>query len=199
MTEKLSAATLFRDFEDVRFRLQDTYIKVGRHIFRVEDMTCRSYNDTRTTKIIGREISGRFEKSARLGLLPLQTMFDAPVGYHLDRWYSRGPIRNRFQGITVRTMWGLNPYGDVIQGADVTLSNLLLALNNQPEVFSPPPGFRKGSGIRTNKVMITKGDAVIYRGRYIGDLFDKHSFKSAITDPTQQMMSDLSKALLIPR
>src|SRR5690606_10703028 len=132
---------LFLDANDASFRLLDTWIMIGRKPFLVAEVRPEGYNPRVMTKILG-----CFWDKAYEGLAPSQefwlerlsvlTMFACPRGYYRDTWISRGPSRNRFQGIKRSALWGLTRHSEYVPAPEIPIGELLYGLANQPKIYT---------------------------------------------------------------
>lgn len=159
----MSAADLFKNAYDVDFRLNNTWLMIGKEPYYVRG-TAAETNDAAETRLI--LVGGKNkEQLVRLGSLPLRAMTACPHGYFLGSWVARGPARHRFQGITRSSFWSVLPQGGIQYFGVDDCGDLLYRLANQPRIR---PQGKRASGVLTRDVYINEGGQVFVRGRLRG-------------------------------
>lgn len=187
----MSAADLFRDSEDVRFRLQDTYLVIGRtlaHVAVVHNLSQMIAGKS----ILDLTLSGAGHRSVLLQHLPLSAMYNCPSGYVGNYWLSRGPCRQRYQGLVPGSLWGVNKYGDIIHGGIEGLGRDLKNLLSQPS--KRKKALRKGVPA-TNEIMVDLESHVLYKGNYVG-AYEGKAEMTLHVEPTEGLLTSLDNAAI---
>lgn len=193
----MSAADLFKDHNDVYFRLYKTHIVIGKLVARVRDAS-PGYSPSAENTYLFLELQSEGDtRAVKLGNLPLSSMVYCPVGYIGESWLSRGPDRNRYQGITGETLWHKTPDG--VLGPHFGLGSqelrqILTALLAQPK--RKTRRMRKGSPI-TNKILVTKDDLVLNCGEIVGEYAGKNKV-ALLGTPSPVLLHNLELAALSP-
>lgn len=183
----MSAADLFKDRYDVEFRLKGTWIMIGRHPYFVRNVlsdsgypedTCLFLNNLKDEEI-----------NVQLGRLPLNAMTSCPSGYFEGIWYSRGPDRNRYQGITGSSLWSVYPDGSLGTDGVGNCRKVLKELSMQPRTRRPG---KRPSGIITRDVYIGTAGQVLVRGRVRGKYLGENTVKplTEINPLTQTLLEN---------
>lgn len=159
----MSAADLFKDAWDAEFRLKGTFIMVGKKPYFVRNVMAVGGSDTATALLILSDDKDD-EFHVALGRLPLSAMTACPQGYHDGVWYTRGPARHRYQGITGSSFWAVMHNGVVDPCGTGNTQRLLSLLARQPKKRRPG---KRPTGILTKDVYIEPGsNRVLIQGRH---------------------------------
>lgn len=170
----MSAADLFANSYDVEFRLQNTWIVVGKMPLFIRSV---GGHPVVAKVILGcRDLQGR-EYAIPLGKLPLSAMTNCPWGYCEGMWFAHGPARHRFQGLKQWSFWVVMMDGSMRGNDYVGVEYLLPSIINQPAVNTKPVTTQRG--VITRDVSVTMDDYVLIRGVIRG----KYSRNRVLLDP----------------
>ncbi len=188
----MSAADYFRDVNDVSWRLDRTYLYIGRQLWYVESTKGMPSlpAGSAVLELYNRKHGGRL---VNLKDLPEQALFDAPRGYVKNNagvyWGARGPVRDRHQGLKMYSMWYLNIEGiSPQQGIFDLTSDYVTAMAGCCNRLQ-----RKSWGRVSKEVLLYQGKAY-YQGRHIGENPWDTEVKITETQPTEFLVQALSKA-----
>lgn len=194
----MAASDLFVDHNDASFRLVDTHLIIGRDIFYVESVCPGSeiksifLEGNLSTKCTGYD--SPTPRVFNLSKLSVLTMFNCPSGYIGDEWFSRGPLRARYQGLRRTSLWGRDVYGDWVPPPERPLWETLAKLLRQPKIYTGSAAV--GGVTRTNKVRISKSGGVLHKGAYIGEYHGNNKIKLSVGYLTIDQIHDLANANL---
>lgn len=158
----MSAAELFNGHEDAVFRLNKTFLVFGKTFVKVTDMTY----DSKGTQLLLRR--GHIDRWVALADIPLHVMAACPQGYFEEGYFTRGPDRNRYQGLLASSFH----YRDTLMGGvypnfkyscEEVLCGLLSQKGYRTESVAP----KKGQ-VLTNQVRIGHDHELIWRGLNVG-------------------------------
>lgn len=157
----MSAANLFRNWEDAHFRLLNTYLYIGKSVWKVVEVGPHRENFASLT-LNG---SKTLVEGVPLARLPESAMTAAPIGYADGNWFVRGPARHRYQGLTAQSMWRVYADGSSENAFIDDVYGFLDRLAKQP--IRKIPGSR--NKIITNRVY-RSNDGLLVDGINVGDL-----------------------------
>lgn len=189
----MSAADYFRDVNDVSWRLDRTYLYIGRQLWYVERSRGELHLPAKHAVLDMYNAQTGQQRSVPLKDLPEAALFDAPRGYvkHNSEvyWGARGPVRDRHQGLKMYSMWYLNLEGVIPQQGLFELSSdyvtAMAGCRNRLQ--------RKSWGQVSKEVLLYQGRAY-YQGRHIGENPWDTEVKITETQPTEFLVQALSKA-----
>lgn len=173
----MPASDLFTSSSDAHFRLYGTYIVVGRTVCQVIDVLRGDDRDSPEAAILALRIPSSLSNMANmgdrvinvpLGQLPLRSMYECPSGYYGESWVSRGPARQRYQGLTTSSFWFRDMYGGIEPNGMYSVTNILRPLITQKAKRSAKTSIRVGKPL-TNRIMITREKFVLSCGEAIGE------------------------------
>ena len=181
----MSAIELFKDERDADFRLRNTFLVIGREPYHVSSVRGDCLEDCHL--ILHNSKDEEF--CVPLHKLPLSAMTACPRGYESGYWWTRGPARNRFQGITGSSLWYIEKDGQVNSegSSNTTCFRILKSLLSQPR--SRRPG-KLSAGILTKDVMIDPNNHVLIQGRIKGSYIGADMVKPFVN------LSDMSLQFL---
>jgi len=108
----MCASLYFRDTADVRWRLEGTYLYIGKQIWYVAEVCSGLGNIAANARLFLTHIDSNNSRTVALRHLPVSALFNAPRGYIMASngvlWGARGPTRDRFQGLTDQAIWYRN-------------------------------------------------------------------------------------------
>ncbi len=168
----MSAADLFNAPYDAEFRLKNTFIMVGRTPYFIRNVFADG-GKTEDTILVLQDMKDE-ETNVKLGWLPLTSMTACPSGYYDGCWYTRGPARHRYQGITNLSFWSVMPNGAIEAGGVGNCKKLLKELPLQPRTRRPG---KRPSGALTRDVFVCPSGRVLIRGRLRGEYLGENLIK----------------------
>lgn len=189
----MSAVDYFRDVADVSWRLDRTYLYIGRQLWYVET-TKGAPNFPAKHAILDMycAASGN-HRHVPLSDLPEQALFDAPRGYFKHNsgvyWGARGPVRDRHQGLKMYSLWYLNIDAIVPQqGLFELSSDYVRAMAGCTNRL-----LRKSWGQVSREVLLYQGRAY-FQGRPVGKNPEERVVEITETEPTEFLVGALRKA-----
>ena len=190
----MPASDLFSSSSDAHFRLYNTHIVIGRAAAHVIDVQRGDDKDTPEAAIIHL----RFNKTDRckvvqMGMLPLRAMTDCPSGYVDEKWVSRGPVRHRYQGLTMGSFWFRDAFGGIEQNDVLDVPRMLEALLPQRRQKAKSTSIRLGKPL-TNRILVTRDKLVLACGEAIGEYAGQSRIKLLPGIRGRMVGADLSAA-----
>lgn len=164
----MTADIYFRDVNDVRWRLDTTFLYIGKQLWRVESTAGMSTLPASHAVLCLRELRTGESREVPLSKLPVSALFSAPRGYirysGQTYWCARGPVRDRHQGLKSYSMW-YAPIArpEILQGMLDINGDLMMSLAGQGHRLC-----RKNWGYVSKDVLLQNGEC-FYRNNLVGE------------------------------
>lgn len=189
----MSAADYFRDVADVVWRLERTYLYIGRQLWYVEEVRGGANSSPAEHAVLYLyQVDTERRATASIRDIPVRALFEAPRGYlkygNEVYWGARGPVRDRHQGLRTYSMWYLllgkpQPF----QGSFDIASEYVRGLAGCKNYL-----VRKNWGWISRDVLLYQGEA-FFQGRRIGQTPSRMQVVITETEPTDFLVKALTK------